>query len=45
MPHKLTEIEISRKFENKIKYIEQLTLYYQAVFELEVISGQQLVSF
>ena len=31
--------------ENKIKYIEQLTSYYQAVFELEAISGQQLVTF
>jgi len=43
LPDLLNAMQMVR--ENKLQHVEQLTSYYQAIFELEAISGQQLVSF
>ena len=43
LPDLLNAIQIVQ--ENKLHYVEQLTSYYRAVFELEAISEQQLVTF
>jgi outer membrane protein TolC len=43
LPEFLNAIQVYR--DSNRKYIAQLTIYYQTVFELEALSGQQLITF